>query len=300
MSASPATRAPLGTMQQVGVGVRVPIERSIHDGIAVIRRAGAAGAMPIVLLHGIGSNATSFEPLIDSLDEHCAILAWDAPGYGESRPLDAEWPQVQDYVLALEQLLDRLQIARAVFVGHSLGALIAARFAAAKPEQTAGVVLLSPAVGYGTVPGDPLPDGVRARVDELARLGSKAFAAARAPGLLYQPGLHPETTRRVEAAMAAVQMPGYRQAARMLASAQIFDDVAALQVPTVVACGAHDRVTPPAQTARVAAAVPVAMRVEPAVALIDGAGHALPQEQPRKVAELIATVIDRHVGSAHG
>ena len=61
--------------------------------------------------------------------------------------------------------------------------------------------------------------------------------------------------------MAAVRLPGYAQAVRMLASAWIFDYAAALQVPTVVICGANDRVTPPDQTKRVAASVLASVRI---------------------------------------
>ena len=73
--------------------------------------------------------------------------------------------------------------------------------------------------------------------------------------------------------MAAVRLPGYGQAAGMLASAWIFDDVAALQAPTVVLCGAHDRITPPEQTQRVADAVPQHVRSESDMVLIADAGR---------------------------
>jgi pimeloyl-ACP methyl ester carboxylesterase len=153
------------------------------------------------------------------------------------------------------------------------------------------VALLSPAVGYRTAPGAAMPDGVRARIDELDQLGPQAFAAKRAGGLVHEPARHPELTAKVEAAMAAVCMPGYGQAARMLASAWIYDDAAALRAPTIVACGAHDRVTPPEQTSRVAQAVPERLRVGDDAVLIADAGHAVPQQQPQAVADLIARLI---------
>ena len=40
------------------------------------------GDYEVVLLHGIGSNALSFEPLINELPKSWRLLAWNAPGYG--------------------------------------------------------------------------------------------------------------------------------------------------------------------------------------------------------------------------
>lgn len=274
---------------------RMPLSRTVHDGIAALMREGGSSALPLVFLHGIGSNAESFEALIDCIDRPCRILAWDAPGYGPSAELAAEWPSAQDYAGRLAHLLDRVQMARVVLVGHSLGAIIAARFAASYPQRVARLALISPAIGYKVVPGQPLPRPVQARIDDLVRLGPHAFAAARARGLVHEPEHHAELVRRVESAMAAVRLPGYAQAARMLGSAWIFDDVSSLRAPTMVVCGVQDRVTPPEQTARVTAAVPSHLRIAERTVLIEDAGHAVPQQQPQRVAEALIEMIDRKV-----
>jgi pimeloyl-ACP methyl ester carboxylesterase len=88
--------------------------------------------------------------------------------------------------------------------------------------------------------------------------------------------------------MAAVRLPGYAQAARMLGSGKIVDDVAALRSPTLVMCGAHDRVTPPEQTERVVQALPPSVRVAEHAIVIPDAGHAVPQEQPQRIAGILA------------
>jgi len=274
-------------------------QRLVVEGIEIVRRRGTTDEAPVVLLHGIGSNGGSFEPLMACLGPSRALIAWDCPGYGRSLPLAAEWPLPQSYCDALARLLDRLTVHRAVVIGHSLGAIIAARFAATNPGRVAGVALISPAVGYRTLPGTALPDGVRARIDDLVRFGPKDFAAARAPGLVHEPDRKPDVTAKVEAAMAAVRLPGYAQAVRMLASAWIFDDTAALQVPTIVVCGANDRVTPPEQTKRVADTVPPRVRIGSDMILIEDAGHAVTQEQPQQVARHLASLIDGEAGHHH-
>jgi pimeloyl-ACP methyl ester carboxylesterase len=133
------------------------------NGLSYLRCDGR-GALPVVLLHGIGSNADSFEPLMAAMDGSYPTLAWNAPGYGDSAPLAVEWPDASDYAAALNRLLAHLQIARCVLVGHSLGNLIAARYAVAAPEQVAALILISPALGYGAKKGAALPPGSRSSI----------------------------------------------------------------------------------------------------------------------------------------
>ena len=240
-----------------------------------------------MLLHGIGSNAHSFVPLMQALAGRCPSLAWDAPGYGESQPLAPAWPDASDYAAALGRLLGRLGIPRCVLVGHSLGALIAGRFALVSPRRVAALALISPALGYGVEPGSALPPPVAERIEQLDRLGAPQFAAVRAPGLLADPPGRPDVLQAVERAMAQVRRPGYDQAARLLAGGNLLDDASRIEVPSLVLVGAQDRVTPPANVRRVFDA----LRGPPqrhAYREIAEAGHALCQEQPDLVADAIA------------
>ncbi|HYZ30648.1 MAG TPA: alpha/beta fold hydrolase, partial [Crenalkalicoccus sp.] len=123
-------------------------------GLSLLRRPGAAP--PFVLLHGIGSDAESWSPLLRLLDPARAVIAWDAPGYGGSDALAEAAPTPQAYATKLAGLLEALGIPRAILVGHSLGALFAARFAAGWPDRMAAVALISPALGNGVAPEAPL------------------------------------------------------------------------------------------------------------------------------------------------
>ena len=267
---------------------------------AITQRSGAglsylacegSGATPIVLLHGIGSYAQSFAPLMQAFDGRHPLLAWDAPGYGGSQPLAIEWPDASDYAAALNRLLAHLEPSRCILVGHSLGVLIAARFAVVSPRRIAALVLISPALGYGAEKGGALPPSVASRIEELDRLGPEKFAAARAPGLLADPAALPDVLQAVERAMAAIRRPGYDQAARLLAGGRLLDDAAKLEVATAVLVGAQDRITPPANARRVFDALhgPSQRRV---YREIPAAGHAVCQEQPAEVARAIAEFVE--------
>jgi len=248
----------------------------------------------VVFLHGIGSNATSFAQLFDVLPADLSLLAWNAPGYSGSSPLAGDWPMAGDYADRLAELLDRLGHGAVHIVGHSLGTLIAAAFARRFPDRVQSLTLAAAAKGYGVPRGGALPDGVQARLSDLARLGPAAFANARAANLVHDPEGHPEIVKSVEAAMAQVNPDGYAQAARMLASGDLPGDLAHVATRPGFIIGAQDRVTPMAQTMAAADAWEAAMGTRPTVTEIDRAGHAVYLQRPHA---FYAALLD-HMGLA--
>ncbi|SMH38253.1 alpha/beta fold hydrolase [Maritimibacter sp. HL-12] len=256
-----------------------------HDvnGIEVLERPGAGAAL--VLLHGIGSRAASFTSLLSELAPETRVIAWNAPGYGASRPLSEPWPEANDYAAALLGVFDALGLVEVTLVGHSLGTLTGAAFAARHRDRVARLVLASPALGHGVPRGAALSQAAQARIDDLERMGPVAFAKARAPRLVHAPQANPELVAQVTDGMSAVTMPGYGQAARMLASGRLLDDIERLAVATDVVVGAEDVVTPPDGAFRAYGAVPPRHRGR--YILVPGAGHALYQQAPAAFAAML-------------
>jgi len=253
-------------------------------GIEYLERPGEGEAL--VLLHGIGSQAASFTPVLDHLDPARRVIAWNAPGYGRSEPLADDWPLATDYARVLERFLDALGLARVTLVGHSLGTLMGAAFAAAHRDRVSRLVLASPALGHGMPRGGVLSPAAQARLDDLERLGAESFAAARAARLVHDPEANPAMVAQVRGAMAQVKLPGYGQAARMLASGRLLDDAERLKVPTDVIVGEGDLVTPPDGARRAHAALRAAVRGR--LVLVPGAGHAIYLQAPDRFAALLA------------
>jgi len=252
-------------------------------GIEFLERPGTGRVL--MLLHGIGSQAASFSPLLPLLPPKTRVIAWNAPGYGGSRPLDEAWPEAGDYAEALRGLFETLDLLAVTLVGHSLGALMGAAFAVRYRDRVARLVLASPALGHGVPRGGVLSPTARARIDDLEALGAEAFADARAARLVHAPEANPDLVRQVTKAMSLVTMPGYGQAARMLASGRLLDDIERLSVPTDVIVGAEDVVTPPDGARRAHAAVHARNRGK--LTLVPGAGHALYQQAPAVFAALL-------------
>ena len=250
-------------------------------GVDVLHRPGTG--VPLVLLHGIGSDAASWASMMAALDPEIEVLAWDAPGYGQSAPLPDASPTPAHYAAVLAAILDFLGWDHVVLAGHSLGALFAARFAVMHPARVLGLALLSPALGYGVEPGATLPPSVQARIDDLDSLGPAVFAAKRAPRLIFRPEARPNLVAGARRAMAAVNPAGYAQAVRALGAGKLLEDAANITIPSLVAVGVEDVVTPTAN----ARAVHDALRNPGPLMLVPDAGHALPQEAPVLVANLL-------------
>lgn len=254
------------------------------DGLSWLERPGAGPTL--VLLHGIGSQAASFTPLLPYLDTRTRVIAWNAPGYGGSAPLPMEWPSAADYANRLSGLLAAVGAKEITVLGHSLGALIAAAFATRHCDQLGRLVLASPALGHGIVRGAMLSAAAQARIDDLARLGPEQFAKARAAGLVFQPEAHPEVVALVERGMAQVGLHGYAQAARMLSSGRLLDDAERLLVRTDVIVGAEDTITPPESAHRAHTALRGLARG--ALHEIPAAGHAIYQQAPAAFAAALS------------
>lgn len=247
------------------------------------RRAGQASQVSHVLLHGIGSASASWAYQLAASAPSTAVqvLAWDAPGYGESTPLAPAQPDADDYAQRLWAWLDALSVhAPVTLVGHSLGALMAARAARQQPARVHRLVLLAPANGYGDAPAGERERVRQTRLDNLQRLGPQGMAQARAAAMLT-PDARPDWITAVRETMAQVHPAGYTQAVHLLADGCLSHDVRALPMPVAVASGDADGVTPAAACDRVAEAAGVAR-----IAL-GPVGHACPLQAARAVNALL-------------
>ncbi|RDV00157.1 alpha/beta fold hydrolase [Trinickia dinghuensis] len=262
---------------------RFPVREAAVEGACVSYReaAGAAhegrASIPIVLLHGIGSGAASWVQQLETLGSTHRMLAWDAPGYGVSTPVDADSPVAADYALRLRGWLDVLGVARCVLVGHSLGAIVAGAFAAVSSERLAGLLLISPAAGYGAAPQAVREQKRDARLAMLDELGPDGLARQRS-GNMVSPGAGEAVRTWVRWNMSRVVPHGYAQATHLLANADLAADLAASAAtyagPIHVAVGEQDAITPPAACEAIAQAARVPLQIVP------GAGHAGYVEAP--------------------
>jgi pimeloyl-ACP methyl ester carboxylesterase len=209
-------------------------------------------------------------------------------GYASSRALPEQWPTPRAYAEALYAMLNKLNISSTILVGHSLGCLFAASFAASYRERVCALALLSPALGYRVPVGTFLPTNVQLRINELEALGPSAFASKRAHRLVADPTRNRHVVDAVRFAMAELQLASYAQAVRALGAGNLVADLARISAPAMVVVGSKDVITPPEQ-ARTASA---AFRQTVIFHEIADAGHAMPQEQPVAIAGLLSQLVE--------
>ncbi len=261
--------------------------RRLEIGNTVFTYGEAGAGPPLVLLHGIGSAARAFDDQFSALSGAFRVVAWDAPGYGGSTSLAPQSPVARDYARALRLFLDGLGIPACHLVGHSLGVLMAASFAADHPDRILSLTLASVAAGQAHLPAAEREKLLGQRLGDIATLGPRQMAEQRGPRLLAADAT-PVMIRRVVETMAAVRPDGYAQAARMLAAGDVKADIARLpaDMPVQFIYGDGDVITPPARNIEAASVRPAAP-----VHIVHGAGHALYLERPETFNSLLTDFI---------
>jgi 3-oxoadipate enol-lactonase len=122
------------------------------------RSWGSPGSEPVILLHGGGTDSSTWDDVAPVLGKVCQVYAPDLRGHGKS-----EWPGryslelMRDDVLAL---MEELGLARASFVGHSMGGAVAYLLTLDHPERVSRLVLeeVPPPVALG-LPVPRRPEG---------------------------------------------------------------------------------------------------------------------------------------------
>ena len=149
--------------------------------------AGDVGTGPaVVLLHGIASSSVTFEFVVPLVEGRHRTVSIDLLGFGASPAPDDATYTIEAHVAALHRTLRAARLRSFVLAGHSMGALIAARYAAVYPREVTRLVLVSPPIylapaEMGTA-FDRAAMGLYFRLYEFLR-ANKQFTIRAAAGL---------------------------------------------------------------------------------------------------------------------
>jgi 3-oxoadipate enol-lactonase len=101
----------------------------------------------VVCIHGSGGNGAIFGGVLEALAAEHSPLAIDLPGHGRSGGLDSlgSIERMADFVAAF---LDKWGIARAVWLGHSMGGAVALQAALQRRERVRALVLCASAARF--------------------------------------------------------------------------------------------------------------------------------------------------------
>lgn len=115
---------------------------------SLLHIAGDVGDGPVVILvHGIASSSVTFDNLVPLLAPHHRVISIDILGHGGSPAPEGAGYTVREHVEWLHRTIRSLRLKEPfTIVGHSLGALLVARYARENPSDISRVVLVSPPI----------------------------------------------------------------------------------------------------------------------------------------------------------
>src|SRR3990172_7796083 len=113
--------------------------RAEVNGLSVFYERTGSGPV-LVLLHGFLLDSRMWRPQLESLPDHFTVIAWDAPGAGQS-PDPPETFGIGDWADSLAGLLDAAGVDRAHVLGLSWGGILAQEFYRRHPARPRSLVL---------------------------------------------------------------------------------------------------------------------------------------------------------------
>jgi pimeloyl-ACP methyl ester carboxylesterase len=239
----------------------------------------------LLFLHDAGGNAAVWQPHVDAFGKDHSPIALDFPGHGRSGGTES-LGSIDAYCSFLAALIDALALRPAVLVGHGMGAAVAVAMAARAPERVRALVLVG-AAARGEVPA--------ATLETWANV-----MRGRSPQPFTTEAFSPKTDF-------AVMRQAWTEQVKTDPRVRYFDLLAwsnydarphlgAIRVPTLIAVGKDDGVTPPSQADELKHAIAGSR-----LAVVDDAGHWLPLEKPAELQAAIAPLLggsgDRSDGS---
>ena len=214
------------------------------------------------------------------------MLRVDLPGSGRSQHAEGEW-SIARFAAAVQSACARLGIARAHFVGHSMGTIVCQHIAASAPALVRTLALFGPLIA----PTEAARTALRARASKArseAAAGMHDITAA-----LLQAALSADTRQRQPLAVAFVRESLMRQdSAAYARSCDALADAQAAQVeniscPVLLVTGDEDGVAPPQAVRAMAERLHSARSTR--VVVLPRCGHWTPVE---RVAECQAELRD--------
>lgn len=239
-----------------------------------LRRAGAGE--PVLFLHGPQGFA-GCAPAVELLAGHFDVLAPDHPGFGLSDAPD-EIDDVPDLAFFYLDAIAALGLRQVHIVGHSLGGWVAMEMAVRSTERIKSLVLAG-AAGI-RIKGVPRTDMFMCTPDELTRL---LFVGSG--------GAEWQAEQVATAEAQEIYDRNKFAAAKLCWQPRLFDPklekwLHRIDRPTHILWGEEDRIIPAAYARRLQQLITGA-----SVALVPGAGHMMPVEQPDQFAGAVQRFI---------
>lgn len=239
------------------------------------------GDVKIIFLHGFPLDHTIWHPVLPYLQDMAHCVLPDLRGHGESPDPDGIYtmPLMAEDVA---DLMDELDIDRAILVGHSMGGYISLAFAKAYPQRLLALALVAT---------HPLADNENKRQSRLRsaeiieKTGIEGLAADMPNSLTTNAGLRTQIQKIIQ----KTSPQGAASALRGMAEREDTSSfLGQIQVPTVVIAGEKDSIVPLTLATEMASKLPKGK-----LAVVPNGGHMPMMEAPEQTADALADLINR-------
>ncbi|MER6804157.1 MULTISPECIES: alpha/beta fold hydrolase [Streptomyces] len=244
---------------------------------------GPEEAPVLILGPSLGTTWHMWDRQVPELTRQWRVFRFDLPGHGGAPAYPAG--AVADLTARLLTTLEGLGVQRFGYAGCALGGAIGIELALRHPERLASLALIAASPRFGTA------DEFRQR-GVVVRTNGLDPIARSAPDRWFTGGFAAAQPAITEWAVQMVRTtdPGcYIAACEALASFDVRAELGSVGVPTLVLVGSEDQVTGPAEARTLVAGIPDAR-----LAVVPGASHLVPVEQPAAVTDLLV----RHFSTA--
>ncbi len=243
---------------------------------------GDPNGAPVVFSNSLGTDYRLWDRLLPHLPKGLRLIRYDTRGHGLTAAPDGDY-FMGDLVGDAAALLDHLGVKNCIFVGLSIGGMIAQGLAAERLDLVRGLVLSNTAAKIGT------PAMWQDRIEAVRKGGIAALEAA-----ILERWLSPRWRRENPTELAGwrhmlcrTPMAGYLGCSAAIAQTDLFDSTARLTLPTLAIAGSEDGSTPPDLVRETADLVKGSK-----FHLIRGAGHLPCVEQPVEYATVLTTFLE--------
>ncbi|MFF7971619.1 4-carboxymuconolactone decarboxylase [Streptomyces sp. NPDC007905] len=244
---------------------------------------GPEDAPVLILGPSLGTTWHMWDRQVPELTKQWRIFRFDLPGHGGAPAHPAG--SINELADRLLVTLDALGVQRFGYAGCALGGAVGIELALRRPERLASLALVAASPRFGTA------DEFRQR-GVIVRTNGLDPIARTAPDRWFTGGFSAAQPAITEWAVQMVRTtdPGcYIAACEALAGFDVRTELGRVGVPTLVLVGSDDRVTGPAEARTLVAGIPDAR-----LAVVPGASHLVPVEQPAAVTDLLV----RHFSTA--
>jgi pimeloyl-ACP methyl ester carboxylesterase len=196
---------------------------------------GADDGHPLLLVHGFTGRADDWAGVVDDLSALRRVITIDHRGHGESTNTgDASTYTFDQLVADLAAVVDALELERFDLLGHSMGGIVAMRYALASPERLTSLVLMDTGAAASSRDGNAA-GFMRAGIERAREHGLMAVYEGMER---FLPEDGRATIRRNFELMDPVAFGALGE--ELLTHESVLDRLASLRVPTTVLVGEHD------------------------------------------------------------